>query len=299
MGLVMLAAAGVSFRNPLLGARLYAALLLVATIWSVFEVGFDIWGLEVRLFTLVGIAAWMLLPWVWRTGQTWVSDKRELLGSAVIAMIAIIASCFTSYSINGTLPADRMAATNQSDLTAKDTPDADWPAYGRTVGGDRYSPLAQITPANVSNLKRAWVTRTGDVQKADEGVVAGPDQGHEFNLEVTPIKVDDTLYLCTPHNWVMALDAKTGKVKWKFDPKPAAEDLAANVYLACRGVSYYKAPDDYTAPRPARSAFSPRSVTSACWLSMLKPASPAKISASTASFPCASISAMCRMASTS
>ncbi|MFT8807258.1 membrane-bound PQQ-dependent dehydrogenase, glucose/quinate/shikimate family [Gluconobacter sp.] len=248
LGLVMLAAAGISFRNPLLAARLYAALLLVATIWSVLEVGFDIWGLEVRLFTLVGIAAWMLLPWVWRTGHNWVSDKRELLGSAAIAMVAIIASCFTSYSINGTLPADRMAATNQSDLTAKDTPDADWPAYGRTVGGDRYSPLAQITPANVSNLKRAWVTRTGDVQKADEGVVAGPDQGHEFNLEVTPIKVDDTLYLCTPHNWVMALDAKTGKVKWKFDPKPAAADLAANVYLACRGVSYYKAADDYQAP---------------------------------------------------
>ena len=32
-----------------------------------------------------------------------------------------------------------------------------------------------------------------------------------------PLKVDDTLYLCTPHNWAIALDAATGKEKWKFD----------------------------------------------------------------------------------
>jgi glucose dehydrogenase len=40
---------------------------------------------------------------------------------------------------------------------------ADWPAYGGTYAGQRYSPLAQITPDNVGKLKRAWMIHTGDL----------------------------------------------------------------------------------------------------------------------------------------
>ncbi|GBR57929.1 PQQ-dependent dehydrogenase 4 [Acetobacter senegalensis DSM 18889] len=243
-GGVMLGAALSGFRKPALAMRLYAALLLVATIWSLCEVGLNIWGLEVRLFTLIGLGAWLLLPGVWRSGNSWLTDKREVLGSLVVSCLVVVASCFSSYSIDGTVPADRMTASGQSDETSAGVPDGDWTAYGRTVGGDRYTPLGQITASNISHLKRAWVTRTGDVQQAGEGTVAGPDQGHEFNLELTPIKVGDTLYMCTPHSWVMALDAATGKVKWKFDPHPATADLDKNVYLACRGVSYYHIPDE-------------------------------------------------------
>ncbi|MCG0993604.1 membrane-bound PQQ-dependent dehydrogenase, glucose/quinate/shikimate family [Acetobacter indonesiensis] len=243
-GAVLLAIAISGFKNPKLAARLYAALLLVATVWSLFEVGFNIWGLEVRLMTLIGLGVWLLLPWVWRTSQNWLTDKREVLGSVVVSCLVVLASCFSSYSINGTVPADRMSAQGQKDDAAGGVADSDWAAYGRTVGGDRYSPVGQITPANISHLKRAWMTRTGDVQQDGEGTVAGPDQGHEFNLELTPIKVGDTLYMCTPHSWVMAVDATTGKVKWKFDPKPDTADLAKNVYLACRGVSYYHIPDE-------------------------------------------------------
>ncbi|AOW46302.1 membrane-bound PQQ-dependent dehydrogenase, glucose/quinate/shikimate family [Acetobacter ascendens] len=243
-GGVMLGAAISGFRKPTLAMRLYAALLLVATIWSLCEVGLNIWGLEVRLFTLIGLGAWLLLPGVWRSGNSWLTDKREVLGSLVVSCLVVVASCFGSYSIDGTVPADRMTASGQSDETSAGVPDGDWTAYGRTVGGDRYTPLGQITASNISHLKRAWVTRTGDVQQQGEGTVAGPDQGHEFNLELTPIKVGDTLYMCTPHSWVMALDAATGKVKWKFDPHPATADLDKNVYLACRGVSYYHIPDE-------------------------------------------------------
>ncbi|GBQ66597.1 PQQ-dependent dehydrogenase 4 [Ameyamaea chiangmaiensis NBRC 103196] len=243
-GLLMLGAAIGGFRAPRLALRLYAALLLLATIWSVAEVGFNIWGLEVRLFTLVGIGVWMLLPWVWRTGTSWFTDKREIIGALAVSCLALLISCFTSYSIDGSVPADRMASQGQADTAADATPKADWSAYGRTMAGDRYSPLDQITPTNVSHLKRAWMTRTGDTQQSGEDAVAGPDQGHEFNLELTPIKVGDTLYMCTPHSWVIAMDAATGKIKWKFDPHPAQADLAKNVYLACRGVSYYRIPDE-------------------------------------------------------
>lgn len=197
-GGIMLAAAVSGLRKPKLAVGLYAALLLVATVWSLAEVGFDIWGLEVRLLTLLGIGAWLLLPSVWRSSGSWLSDKLPVLGGVGAAALVLLISCFMSYSIDGTVPAERMMAQGQPDPAADGIPDGDWQAYGRTVGGDRYSPLAQITPANVTKLRRAWTTRTGDVEQEGEGTVAGPDQGHEFNLEVTPIKVDNTLYMCTP-----------------------------------------------------------------------------------------------------
>jgi len=243
-GGVMLGAAFISLRKPALATGLYAALLLVATVWALFEVGFHIWGLEVRLFTLMGVGLWLLLPAVWRSTDDWFDDKRPILAALAISCVALVISGFIPYSINGTVPADRMAAQGQPDTAGTGIPDGDWTAYGRTVGGDRYSPLAQITPANIGKLRRAWLTRTGDVRQGGEGTAAGPDQGHEFNLEVTPIKVGDTLYMCTPHSWVVAMDAATGKIKWKFDPHPDTADLAKNVYVACRGVSYYRIPDE-------------------------------------------------------
>nr|WP_066597932.1 PQQ-binding-like beta-propeller repeat protein [Sodalis-like endosymbiont of Proechinophthirus fluctus] len=52
------------------------------------------------------------------------------------------------------------------------------------------------------------------------------------------IKVDNAVYVFSGHSWVEVIDANTGKLKWKFDPKA---DTSYDVYLSCRGVSYYKA----------------------------------------------------------
>ena len=105
---------------------------------------------------------------------------------------------------------------------------ADWPAYGRTQEGTRYSPLQQITPENVKNLQVAWTFRTGDMK--------GPNDPVEITNEVTPIKIGDLLYLCSPHQILFALDAKTGTLKWKFDPKLQPDPSFQHV--TCRGVSY-------------------------------------------------------------
>jgi quinoprotein glucose dehydrogenase len=110
------------------------------------------------------------------------------------------------------------AAGLQDNLVA----DADWAFYGRTPAGDRFSPLSQITPGNVSKLQVAWQTRTGDTMRPGENK-GGTDAGHEFNFENTPIKVGDTLYVCTGHSWVVAFDAATGQKKWTFDPKANTE----------------------------------------------------------------------------
>ncbi len=102
-----------------------------------------------------------------------------------------------------------LAAASQRSAS---TPDGDWPAYGRDPGAQRYSPLTQITPANVTDLEQAW--------SFDTGVT---------NLQVTPIVVDGLMYL-TGGTTVFALEAETGKEVWRFD---------ARNKVARRGVAYW------------------------------------------------------------
>lgn len=106
---------------------------------------------------------------------------------------------------------------------------ADWTDYGRTPEGTRYSPLTQINDKNVKDLKVAWTLRTGDFK--------GDNDSGETTNEVTPIKVGDTMYLCTAHQYLLAVNPSTGQEKWRFDPKLKADKTFQ--HLTCRGVSYY------------------------------------------------------------
>lgn len=96
----------------------------------------------------------------------------------------------------------------------------DWTAWGRDPGGTRFVPFEQINLENVRRLEVAWTHRTGGL---------GPDQA-------TPLKVDDTLYLCTRDNVVIALDAYSGAERWRHDPGVPRD----SVILRCRGVSYHR-----------------------------------------------------------
>lgn len=108
-------------------------------------------------------------------------------------------------------------------------PAGDWHAYGSTGQGQRYSPLNQITPANVANLEVAWQFRTGDMR-------GKPGDPVETTFKVTPLKVGNRLYLCTPHQSVIALDATSGAQVWRYDP--VIEGELALQHLTCRGLSY-------------------------------------------------------------
>lgn len=81
----------------------------------------------------------------------------------------------------------------------------EWPVYGGGPESIRYSSLTQINRANVKQLKLAW---TFD---ASDGV-----EGSE--LEVNPIVVNGVLYASTVSLTVVALDAATGRLVWRFDP---------------------------------------------------------------------------------
>jgi quinoprotein glucose dehydrogenase len=156
----------------------------------------------------------------------------------------------------------------------------DWPNYGRDAGGTRFSPLKQITPANVGKLKLAWSydLRPAGMPKPDNealeataqmrwiaqsGIRPMPMPGgvkapplatpprpaaaaravivSTSASQFTPIVVKGVMFLGTPFNRVVALDATTGKEKW-------VRVLPNNEQTAPRGIHYW-AGDANNAPR--------------------------------------------------
>ena len=111
---------------------------------------------------------------------------------------------------------------------------AGWPTWGGEPGGTRFSWLEEITPENVGDLEVAWQYRTGDWDPTGE---------LRTSFEATPVLHDRTLYLCTPFNRVVALDAETGEPRWTFDPKVDRETVG---HLNCRGVALHH---DLSVPR--------------------------------------------------
>jgi quinoprotein glucose dehydrogenase len=210
------------------------AFLILATLgWAIFEVGLDWWQLLPRGNLVVGLGMILVIPWVTRgtqlSGQSAVSKSGHLAlaGSlAACAVVALLALLAAPHDLAGNLPQRRGADTGSEIGAGKD-----WVAYGGTYAGDRFSTLDQITPQNVTRLQQAWVFHTGDVRGKDDPI--------ETTYEVTPLKIDDTLYFCTPHDLVFALDAETGQQKWRFDPNIRQPPFQATQHLTCRGVTYF------------------------------------------------------------
>jgi quinoprotein glucose dehydrogenase len=89
---------------------------------------------------------------------------------------------------------------------------SDWPTYGGDPGGQRYSSLTDITPANVNSLRPAWVYHTHALDSARVG-------HRSAAFESTPILFRGTMYLTTPFDEVIALDPLTGVQRWRYDPQ--------------------------------------------------------------------------------
>ena len=105
-------------------------------------------------------------------------------------------------------------------LIAQDTP---WPVNGGPYN-IRYTELSQITPANVSRLEVAWSWNAHEEFKDSE-------------MQSNPIIVDGALYATTPRLHVVALDARTGRRLWLFDPSSGDSPQRR---FRHRGVTVYK-----------------------------------------------------------
>lgn len=108
-----------------------------------------------------------------------------------------------------------------------------WPFYGQDAGGSRYSALKQINEQNVAKLKPAWTLRTGELAK-----YTGTSAAEKAAFECTPILIGRTLYVSTPSDRVIAVDAATGQQRWVYDPQV---DLHGDYSeITNRGVAYWK-----------------------------------------------------------
>ena len=119
----------------------------------------------------------------------------------------------------------RQKTLDDAALRAADQDSANWLMYGRTYDDHRFSPLNQINEQTVPKLGLAWSREMATTR----------------GLEATPLVKDGVLYTTGSWSVVQALDAKTGDVRWTYDPKVPRE----HAYFICcdvvnRGVALYR-----------------------------------------------------------
>lgn len=236
-GIAFLVTAFLLFRRRAAALWLYALIVLGSLGWAVWEVGLDWWQLGPRGGVIVLVGLWLMLPAIRRplgfvspSGVHYAASVLPLALANLLAIaVAVYAMTLDPHDLAGTLP-DQVVDAGPA--LGGDVPAGEWHQYGRTPYGQRYSPLDEINTENVANLALAWEYHTGDLRL--------PDDVGETTYQVTPLKVGDTLYLCTPHNWAIALDAATGKEKWKYDSNSGMNP--DRQHQTCRGVSYYADP---------------------------------------------------------
>ncbi len=132
---------------------------------------------------------------------------------AVLVLFLLIASPVFA-QVNHTEVSDQMLLGAKADAK-------NWLTYGKDYSNTRYVTLTQINAQNVGSLVPRWVYQTS---------------GPIGSFETTPLVVDGVMYLTTPYNHAIAVDARTGKQLWRYEHK-----LAGNPILCCgpnnRGVA--------------------------------------------------------------
>ena len=255
VGVAFLATAVLLFMRRPSALWLYAAIVAGSVVWALTESGFDWWPLAARGDVIVIVGAILLLPWITRalgrreadtaTGERTKAVRGGSIALAATLVAAVAVGVVSWFSEPHRVEGQLAAAPNEA--AARDEaamPPGEWHAYGRTDYGQRYAPLDQITPENVDQLQVAWTYHTGDM-RGQQGDPA------ETTFEVTPLKIDERLFLCTPHQKVIALDATTGEEAWRYDTQ-ILDDLALQ-HLTCRGLAYYPGPtEQQQAPAPGR-----------------------------------------------
>ena len=138
---------------------------------------------------------------------------------ALILLAAVLLATLPGVQIaaQSSKAVDNAALGNEADGT-------DWPAYGRTFGESRFSPLRQVNDSNVSRLRLAWW----------------------LDLDVTnsitaPVEAGGVIYLAAGYSIVHAVRATDGRVLWRYDPKvPEKSGQKLRTGWGIRGLALWK-----------------------------------------------------------
>lgn len=155
--------------------------------------------------------------------MTAIGRYRPTCALAVVALVvAALGGCGVSKDRAGRVGNGPDVAGNA--LLTGNGGEGDWPAYGRTYDESHFSPLAQITDANVRDLKLAW----------------SYDLPPSVSVASQPLAVNGTIYMATGLSVVRALDGATGRELWEYDPQVAATGVdALRTGWGVRGLAWW------------------------------------------------------------
>ena len=121
--------------------------------------------------------------------------------------------------------ANSAAQVDAARIIGADDDAGNWLSHGRTYSEQRFSPLASISTENVGQLGLAWSL----------------DLDTNRGQEATPLVIDGVMYSTSAWSKVQAIDARTGKLLWQFDPKvPGERAAAACCDVVNRGVAAWQ-----------------------------------------------------------
>jgi quinoprotein glucose dehydrogenase len=110
----------------------------------------------------------------------------------------------------------------------------DWPVYGGDQAATRYAAIADIDRQTVARLGIAWTWKPAERAFPEFGTQPGTFQN-------TPLMIEDVLYVSTPYNRVVALNARTGRELWRYDPEPFKDGQPPNgTGFVHRGVAAWR-----------------------------------------------------------
>ena len=226
-GIGMIVSSVLLFKQRLLGAWLFAAVMIASIVWAVLDAGLVFWPLVSRLFALAVLS--LVVALVYPT----LRKANGLNGNGGYALSVVLFAAIVAGFWGMFQPHASVSPTGDGPGITKVDPakaQKNWEHYGNDEGGSRFAALDQINRDNVSKLVPAWTYHTGDVAISD---------GNGAEDQMTPLQVGDKVFICTPHNNLIALDADSGKELWKNNI-----NAMSAVWQRCRGLAYF----DATAP---------------------------------------------------
>ncbi|MCF8992372.1 membrane-bound PQQ-dependent dehydrogenase, glucose/quinate/shikimate family, partial [Pseudomonas carnis] len=203
------------------GAWLFAAFLVATAVWALADVGLQYWPLFSRLFMFAVIGVVVALVYPLLAGK----PARGAYGVAAVLALGVAVAAGNMFVAHPSV-APTGAGPGITPVAAADA-QKDWAHYGNTEGGSRFAALDQINRDNIDKLKVAWTYHTGDVAISD---------GNGAEDQLTPLQIGNKVFICTPHNNLIALDADTGKELWKNEV-----NAKSAVWQRCRGMAYFDA----------------------------------------------------------
>ena len=161
---------------------------------------------------------------------------RRILLAVVVALGALLSAAGLYLHMNRYVPPQAHQAAVPFEAPSPAPDDLSWTSYGGDPGQARQSAIGQIDRANVAHLRRAWVYRTGEIERRGRWAKDGKFQN-------TPLIAAGHLVVCTPFSRVIALDPATGNERWIYDPKVQVSERPDERFN-CRGLARWKEPGD-------------------------------------------------------